>query len=84
VYGVAASKGTASNAGDIYLDGFVPTLDDENNITDTNYWKPSHMFLNMEQQPRRATVFIVPHRPVRTAGGVPPFTRGGVCGTAII
>ncbi|MBJ2668265.1 autotransporter adhesin BigA, partial [Salmonella enterica subsp. enterica serovar London] len=24
VYGVAASKGTASNAGDIYLDGFVP------------------------------------------------------------
>ncbi|KXX22248.1 hypothetical protein AWI81_14440 [Listeria monocytogenes] len=42
------------------------------------------MFLNMEQQPRRATVFIVPHRPVRTAGGVPPITRGGVCGTAII
>ncbi|MCT7056556.1 beta strand repeat-containing protein, partial [Salmonella enterica] len=45
VYGVAASKGTASNAGDIYLDGFVPTLDDENNITDTNYWKPSQLYL---------------------------------------
>lgn len=45
VYGVAASKGTASNEGDIYLDGFVPTLDDENNITDTNYWKPSQLYL---------------------------------------
>lgn len=45
VYGVAASKGTASNAGDIYLDGFVPTLDDENNITDTNYWKLSQLYL---------------------------------------
>ncbi|EGT0614144.1 autotransporter adhesin BigA [Salmonella enterica] len=45
VYGVAASKGTASNAGDIYLDAFVPTLDDENNITDTNYWKPSQLYL---------------------------------------
>ncbi|TKU70162.1 autotransporter adhesin BigA [Citrobacter sp. wls710] len=45
VYGVAASRGTASNAGDIYLDGFVPTLDDENNITDTNYWKPSQLYL---------------------------------------
>lgn len=45
VYGVAASKGTASNAGDIYLDGFVPTLDDENNITGTNYWKPSQLYL---------------------------------------
>ncbi|HEC7696980.1 TPA: autotransporter adhesin BigA, partial [Salmonella enterica subsp. enterica serovar Kivu] len=45
VYGVAASKGTALNAGNIYLDGFVPTLDDENNITDTNYWKPSQLYL---------------------------------------
>ncbi|EBA4958485.1 autotransporter adhesin BigA [Salmonella enterica] len=45
VYGVAASRGTASNAGDIYLDAFVPTLDDENNITDTNYWKPSQLYL---------------------------------------
>ncbi|MGT9190242.1 autotransporter domain-containing protein, partial [Salmonella enterica] len=45
VYGVAASRGTASNAGDIYLDAFVPTLDDENNISDTNYWKPSALYL---------------------------------------
>ncbi|EOF7838461.1 autotransporter adhesin BigA [Salmonella enterica] len=45
VYGVAASRGTALNAGNIYLDGFVPTLDDENNITDTNYWKPSQLYL---------------------------------------
>ncbi|EHU0478009.1 autotransporter adhesin BigA, partial [Salmonella enterica] len=45
VYGVAASRGAASNAGDIYLDAFVPTLDDENNITDTNYWKPSQLYL---------------------------------------
>nr|WP_080102143.1 autotransporter adhesin BigA [Salmonella enterica] len=45
VYGVAASRGTASNAGDIYLDAFVPTLNDENNITDTNYWKPSQLYL---------------------------------------
>ncbi|EAM8040924.1 autotransporter adhesin BigA [Salmonella enterica] len=45
VYGVAASRGTASNAGDIYLDAFVPTLDDENNITDTNYWEPSPLYL---------------------------------------
>ncbi|EBY0371621.1 autotransporter domain-containing protein, partial [Salmonella enterica subsp. enterica serovar Toulon] len=45
VYGVAASKGTALNAGDIYLDGFVPTLDDENNVTSTNYWHPSQLYL---------------------------------------
>lgn len=45
VYGVAASRETALNAGNIYLDGFVPTLDDENNITDTNYWKPSQLYL---------------------------------------
>ena len=44
VYGVSASKGTASNAGEIYLDGFVPTLDDENNITDKNYWSPSALY----------------------------------------
>ncbi|GAS72398.1 hypothetical protein NGUA40_02006 [Salmonella enterica] len=45
VYGVTASRGTASNAGDIYLDGFVPTLDDENNITSTSYWQPSSLYL---------------------------------------
>ena len=41
VYGVAAAKGTASNAGDIYLDGFVPTLDDAGNITGKTNWKPT-------------------------------------------
>ncbi|HCR3448798.1 TPA: autotransporter adhesin BigA [Citrobacter werkmanii] len=45
VYGVTASRGTASNAGDIYLDGLVPTLDDENNITSTSYWQPSSLYL---------------------------------------
>lgn len=45
VYGVSASKGTALNEGDIYLDGFVPTLDDENNITSTSYWSPSQLYL---------------------------------------
>ncbi len=45
VYGVSASRGTALNAGDIYLDGFVPTLDDENNITSTTYWQPPYLYL---------------------------------------
>ncbi|HAK5455714.1 TPA: autotransporter adhesin BigA [Salmonella enterica] len=45
VYGVSASKGTALNAGDIYLDGFVPTLDDENNITDKTYWAPPKLYV---------------------------------------
>ncbi|WP_201037997.1 hypothetical protein, partial [Salmonella enterica] len=31
--------------GDIYLDGFVPTLDDEGNITGTSYWHPSSLYL---------------------------------------
>ncbi|EAT7906415.1 autotransporter adhesin BigA [Salmonella enterica] len=43
VYGVSAAKGTASNAGDIYLDGFIPTLDDKGDITDQTYWKPSKL-----------------------------------------
>ncbi|WP_079801501.1 autotransporter domain-containing protein [Salmonella enterica] len=45
IYGVAASKGIALNEGDIYLDGFVPTLDDENNTTSTRYWHPSSLYL---------------------------------------
>ncbi|WP_186795976.1 hypothetical protein, partial [Salmonella enterica] len=40
-----ASKGIALNEGDIYLDGFVPTLDDENNTTSTRYWHPSSLYL---------------------------------------
>ncbi|EMA3752361.1 autotransporter adhesin BigA [Salmonella enterica] len=45
VYGVTASKGTALNAGDIYLDGFIPTLDEEDNITDSHYWAPTNLNL---------------------------------------
>lgn len=45
VYGVTASRGTALNEGDIYLDGFVPTLDDENNIIDKNYWQASPIYV---------------------------------------
>ncbi|MGX5027636.1 BigA/YdbA N-terminal beta-barrel domain-containing protein [Enterobacter asburiae] len=45
VYGVAASKGTALNAGEIDLDGLVPTLDGEGNITDPYYWSPTHLYL---------------------------------------
>lgn len=44
VYGVTATKGTALNEGDIYLDGFVPTLDGDT-ITSTSYWAPSSLFL---------------------------------------
>ncbi|EAY1186449.1 autotransporter adhesin BigA [Salmonella enterica subsp. diarizonae] len=43
VYGVSAAKGTASNAGDIYLDGFVPTLDDAGNITGKTFWQPANL-----------------------------------------
>lgn len=43
VYGVSASKGKALNAGDIYLDGFVPTIDDEGNITESHYWTPAYL-----------------------------------------
>jgi len=45
VYGVAASKGTALNAGDIYLDGFIPTLDDGGNITGETPWMPGNPLL---------------------------------------
>ncbi len=44
-YGVSASVGTALNEGDIYLDGFIPTLDDENNIISTDYWQPTYLYL---------------------------------------
>ncbi|EBU7764173.1 autotransporter adhesin BigA [Salmonella enterica subsp. enterica serovar Rovaniemi] len=45
VYGVSASKGTALNAGDIYLDGFVPTLNDDNTVASKSYWSPSQLYL---------------------------------------
>ncbi|MGU6968500.1 BigA/YdbA N-terminal beta-barrel domain-containing protein [Salmonella enterica subsp. enterica serovar Oranienburg] len=41
LYGVAASKGTALNEGDIYVDGFQQTLDADGNITGETYWHPS-------------------------------------------
>ncbi|MBA2138469.1 autotransporter adhesin BigA, partial [Salmonella enterica subsp. houtenae serovar 44:z36,[z38]:-] len=31
------------NAGDIYLDGFVPTLDDAGNITGKTFWQPTNL-----------------------------------------
>ncbi|EAO2685337.1 autotransporter outer membrane beta-barrel domain-containing protein [Salmonella enterica] len=45
VYGVAATKGSALNAGDIYLDGFIPVLDDAGNITSESFWSPSYLVL---------------------------------------
>ncbi|WP_370613341.1 autotransporter adhesin BigA [Citrobacter portucalensis] len=45
VYGVSASKGTALNAGDIDLDGFVPALDEEGNTLGSTYWHPSSLYL---------------------------------------
>ncbi|EJY5271587.1 autotransporter adhesin BigA [Salmonella enterica] len=45
VYGVSASKGTATNAGDIYLDGFQQQSDDAGNIIGENYWHPSSLNL---------------------------------------
>ncbi|MFA9601755.1 autotransporter adhesin BigA [Citrobacter portucalensis] len=44
VYGMAASKGTALNAGDIYLDGFQQQQDAEGNTTET-YWSPTNLYL---------------------------------------
>ncbi|EJZ0949498.1 autotransporter adhesin BigA [Escherichia albertii] len=44
-YGVSASKGTATNAGEINVDGFVPTIDENGNIIDETYWQPSFAFL---------------------------------------
>ncbi|ENE3528734.1 autotransporter domain-containing protein [Escherichia coli] len=44
-YGVAASKGDATNAGEINVDGFVPTLDAEGNITSEAYWQTDLAYL---------------------------------------
>ena len=41
LYGMAASKGTALNAGSIYVDGFKQTLDADGNIISESYWAPS-------------------------------------------
>jgi putative surface-exposed virulence protein len=37
-YGVSASQGTATNAGEINVDGFIPTVDENGNIISETYW----------------------------------------------
>ncbi len=44
-YGVSASKGTATNEGEINVDGFVPAIDDNGNIIDETYWQTNSVFL---------------------------------------
>ncbi|HAL6343637.1 TPA: autotransporter outer membrane beta-barrel domain-containing protein [Escherichia coli] len=44
-YGVSASKGTATNAGEINVDGFVPTVDENGNISDETYWQTNSVYL---------------------------------------
>ncbi|HEI2547497.1 TPA: autotransporter domain-containing protein [Escherichia coli] len=44
-YGVSSAKGTTTNAGEINVDGFVPTLDENNNITSETYWQTDTVFL---------------------------------------
>ncbi|HBE6258643.1 TPA: autotransporter adhesin BigA [Escherichia coli] len=44
-YAAAASKGTATNAGEINVDGFVPELDEDGNIISKSYWQPPHPYL---------------------------------------
>jgi hypothetical protein len=41
LYGMGVTDGTASNAGDIYVDGFKQILDADGNITGEQYWKAS-------------------------------------------
>ncbi|EOW6186535.1 autotransporter domain-containing protein [Escherichia coli] len=45
VYGVAASRGTATNAGVINVDGFIPSVDENGVITDEAYWDFNAYFL---------------------------------------
>ncbi|HHG9066659.1 TPA: autotransporter adhesin BigA [Citrobacter freundii] len=42
LYGVSASKGTATNAGNIYVDGFQQELDENGNIVSETYWDTNH------------------------------------------
>ena len=42
LYGVSASKGTANNAGNIYVDGFQQELDENGNIIGESYWDTNH------------------------------------------
>lgn len=41
VYGMGASKGTALNAGNIYVDGFRQALDEDGNVSGESYWNPA-------------------------------------------
>ncbi|KFC01970.1 BigA family surface-exposed virulence protein, partial [Trabulsiella guamensis ATCC 49490] len=43
LYGVAAAKGTATNAGTINVDGFIPTLDEDGNITAKTFYSASYL-----------------------------------------
>ncbi|MCR3690359.1 BigA/YdbA N-terminal beta-barrel domain-containing protein [Citrobacter freundii] len=45
IYGMGVSKGTALNAGNIYVDGFKQTLDEDENIIGENYWAPTELTL---------------------------------------
>ncbi|WP_203218639.1 BigA/YdbA N-terminal beta-barrel domain-containing protein, partial [Escherichia sp. 93.0816] len=44
-YGVSVSKGTATNAGEINVDGFIPVLDENGNITDKTFWQADDVYL---------------------------------------
>ncbi|KNC92511.1 beta strand repeat-containing protein, partial [Trabulsiella odontotermitis] len=41
LFGLGASKGTATNAGTINVDGFIPTLDGDGTITGKTFWQIS-------------------------------------------
>ncbi|WP_038163328.1 hypothetical protein, partial [Trabulsiella guamensis] len=43
LYGVAAAKGTATNAGTINVDGFIPTLDEDGNITAKSFYSTGYL-----------------------------------------
>ena len=43
VYGVGAIKGDALNEGNIYLDGFKPVLDANDNVISESYWRPGNI-----------------------------------------
>ena len=44
-YGVSATKGTATNIGEINVNGFIPTLDENGNTISETYWQTSTAFL---------------------------------------
>ncbi|WP_407830046.1 beta strand repeat-containing protein, partial [Trabulsiella odontotermitis] len=44
LYGLGASKGSATNAGTINVDGFIPTLDEDGNITGKTFYSTSQLY----------------------------------------